>query len=95
MNILKNKGEIAINSKEQFFTTTDKSEISDETYELCTKILTDYNDLLSVEDLAKIFQVSKQTIRKEIKAGKFGAPIFIGRAFKVPKLYVISRFFAL
>ena len=55
--------------------------------------LSEYRDLLSVADLAKIFEVSKQTVYKEIKDGKFGTPIQIGRAFKVPKIFVIDRFF--
>jgi hypothetical protein len=51
-----------------------------------------YPDLLSVEDLTKIFGVSKQTIYKEIKAGKFGTPINIGRAFKIPRVYILDKF---
>jgi len=57
------------------------------------KILEDYKDLLSVNDLAKIFDVSKQTIYKEMKCGKFGVPIKIGRAFKIPKKFIIQRYF--
>lgn len=56
-------------------------------------ILDEYRDLLSAEDLAKIFEVSKNTIYKELKEGKFGTPIQIGRAFKIPKLYVIQKYF--
>ena len=56
-------------------------------------ILTDYSDLLSVDDLSTIFGVSKQTIRRELKHGKFGDVIQIGRAFKIPKISVIQRFF--
>ena len=56
-------------------------------------ILTEYKDLLTVEDLSSIFEVSKQTIYKEIKEGKFGNPIKIGRAFKVPKVYILQRYF--
>jgi len=52
-----------------------------------------FNDLLSVTDLATIFDVSRQTIYKEIKNGKFGEPIQIGRAIKIPKIYVIQRYF--
>jgi len=51
-------------------------------------------DLLSVQDLTQIFGVSKQTIYKEIKQGKFGTPICIGRSFKVPRIYVFNKFFA-
>jgi len=53
-----------------------------------------YTDLLTVQDLTKIFGVSKQTIYKNIKDGKFGVPIRIGRAFKVPRIYIWNKFFA-
>jgi len=52
-----------------------------------------YPDLLSIKDLTEIFNVSKQTIYKEIKQGKFGMPIQIGRAYKIPKTYVIEKYF--
>lgn len=55
-------------------------------------VLTEYRDLLSVEDLAKIFGVSKQTIYKELRDGKFGKPIQIGRAYKVSKIFVAKNF---
>ena len=45
-------------------------------------------DLLSVQDLTKMFEVSKPTIYKEIKAGKFGKPLKIGRAYKIPRAYI-------
>ena len=51
-----------------------------------------YPDLLSVQHLAEIFNVSRNTIYKEIKAGKFGTPIQIGRALKVPRMYVWNKF---
>ena len=51
-----------------------------------------YPDLLSVQHLTEIFNVSKNTIYKEIKAGKFGTPIQIGRALKVPRMYVWNKF---
>ena len=53
-----------------------------------------YRDLLSVKDLTEIFGVSKQTIYKNIKDGKFGTPIKIGRAFKIPRIYIWENFFA-
>ena len=56
-------------------------------------ILEDYKDLLNIEDLSKIFDVSKQTIYKEIQNGKFGDPIRIGRAYKIPKIYVLKKYF--
>jgi len=51
-------------------------------------VLDKYRDLLSVEDLTEIFNVSKQTIYKKIREGKFGIPVKIGRAIKIPKLYL-------
>ena len=54
----------------------------------------EYNDLLSVSDLMTIFGVSKTTIYKEMKNGKFGKPICIGRAFKIPRVYIWDKFFA-
>ena len=56
-------------------------------------MLSEYRDLLSVKDLANIFDVSKQTIYKEMKCGKFGTPIKIGRAFKIPKKFIIQKYF--
>jgi excisionase family DNA binding protein len=56
-------------------------------------VLVKYKDLLSVMDLAEIFEVSKNTIYKSIQDGKFGSPIQIGRAYKVPKSYIIKNFF--
>jgi len=57
-------------------------------------VLSNYKDLLCMEDLIKIFGVSKQTIYKEIKNGKFGTPIKIGRAYKIPRIFVLNKFFA-
>ena len=57
--------------------------------------LVGFGDLLSIDDLTKIFGVSKKTIYKEIKEGKFGVPIKIGRAYKIPKIYVLCRYFLL
>jgi len=56
-------------------------------------IATGYKDLLSVKDLSEIFRVTKQTIYKEIHNGKFGQPIQIGRAYKIPKSYILQRYF--
>ena len=53
-----------------------------------------YKDLLSIQDLVEIFGVSKATIYKEIKQGKFGVPIQVGRAFKIPKNYVLKKYFS-
>ena len=57
------------------------------------EVLSNYGDLLNAEDLSEIFDVSKNTIYKSIKDGKFGKPIQIGRAYKIPKMYVINTFF--
>jgi len=56
--------------------------------------LENYKDLLSVKDLTEIFGVSKQTIYKNIKEGKFGTPIKIGLAFKIPRMYIWNNFFS-
>jgi predicted DNA-binding transcriptional regulator AlpA len=56
--------------------------------------LSGYRDLLSVDDLSEIFSVNNQTIHKELKKGRFGKPIRMGRAYKVPKIHIVSRFFA-
>ena len=62
--------------------------------EVCMdKPLTKYRDLLNVRDLMEIFEVSEQTIYKEIKKGKFGDPIRVGRSYKIPKVYVVRKFF--
>jgi len=52
-----------------------------------------YRDLLSVKDLTEIFGVSRQTIYKELKSGKLGSPITIGRAIKISKNYLVQRYF--
>jgi len=57
------------------------------------KNLQEYRDLLSVQDLMQIFSVGKTTIYKEIKNGKFGTPICIGRAFKIPRAYIWDKYF--
>jgi predicted DNA-binding transcriptional regulator AlpA len=57
------------------------------------KSLSAYRDLLSVEDLAEIFETTKSTIYKEIKSGKFGEPLKIGRKYIVPKVFVYNKFF--
>ena len=53
-----------------------------------------YPDLLSINDLTEIFGVSKQTIYKEVKQGKFGKPIQIGRVYKIPKIYILNKYFS-
>jgi len=67
--------------------------ISREKYDTSPTILAGYRDLLSVKDLMEIFEVSKQTVYKELKNGKFGNPITVGRAIKIPKNYIVQRYF--
>jgi len=67
---------------------------SNDNYKDFSVILADYKDLLTVEDLTQIFATSKKTIYKELRAGKFGIPIQIGRAYLIPKIYIISRYFS-
>ena len=55
--------------------------------------LSGYKDLLSVDDLSRIFCVSKNTIYKSIQNGDFGKPIRIGRAYKVPRMFIVNKFF--
>ena len=57
-------------------------------------ILNGYNDLLTVADLSAIFRTSKQTIYKELRGGKFGKPIQIGRSFLIPKIHILRKYFA-
>ena len=66
---------------------------SQETINLYSTILTEYRDLLSVNDLCTIFDISKQTVYREISNGKFGTPIKIGRAIKIPKLFILNKYF--
>ena len=55
--------------------------------------LAEYSDLLGVSDLCKIFDVSKATLYAQIQNGNFGEPIRIGRAYKVPKVYILKKYF--
>jgi len=57
------------------------------------KALAEYKDLLSVSDLAEIFETTENTIYKEIQRGKFGNPIKIGRKYKIPKTLVREKYF--
>jgi len=58
-----------------------------------TSVLDYYNDLLSAADLTNIFNTTKNTIYKEIRNGKFGEPVKIGRKYVIPKIIVYERFF--
>jgi len=51
-----------------------------------------FGDLLSAQDLSTFFGVSKQTIYKEIRDGKFGEPIKFGRSYRIPKVYIRQRY---
>ena len=57
------------------------------------EVLAGYRDLLSVDDLCRIFDVSRQTIYKEIHKGKFGEAVLIGRAYRFPKTHIVQKFF--
>jgi len=50
-----------------------------------------YEDVFSVEEVAKILRVSKKYIFKLIREGKFGA-MKIGKEYRVPKSVVDSFF---
>ncbi|MDR2168142.1 MAG: helix-turn-helix domain-containing protein [Clostridiales bacterium] len=54
--------------------------------------LDNYGDLMTTADLSNFLGVSKQTIYKEIREGKFGNPIKFGREFRIPKLYIVQRY---
>ena len=69
------------------------SDVKSENYIVDSTVLSNYRDLLSVYDLAEIFGVSKNTIYKSIREGKFGTPISMGRAYRIPKIVVIKKFF--
>ena len=66
--------------------------ITEDRYTAEQHILANYKDLLGVDDLAQIFDVNKNTIYNSINNGEFGKPIQIGRAYKVPKIFIIKKF---
>jgi len=55
--------------------------------------LSEFNDLMTVSDIAKLFRISNQTVYKELKKGRFGATVKMGRAYLIPKSQIISIFF--
>ena len=57
-----------------------------------TPLLENYGDLLSVGDLSEFLGMSKQTIYSEIKLGKFGKPLKFGREYRIPKIYIATRY---
>ena len=69
-----------------------ESSIMAESFHKSPTALSEYGDLLDVEDLTKIFRVSKQTVYKNIREGKFGKIIKIGRAIRIPKLYILKKY---
>ena len=54
--------------------------------------LENYGDLLKISEVAEVLRISKQTVYKEIKMGKFGSPIKFGREFRIPKIYITQRY---
>ena len=56
-------------------------------------LLEHYGDLMSVKDLSSFFGVSSQTIYRELRDGKFGKPLKIGREHRIPKVYVLEKYF--
>ena len=53
--------------------------------------LDSFGDLMSAKDLSALLGVSLQTVRKEIKKGKFGKPWKIGREYRIPKIVFVER----
>jgi len=56
--------------------------------------LSEFNDLMTVSDIAKLFRISKQTVYKELRKGRFGATIKMGRAHYILKSQILSIFFS-
>ena len=55
--------------------------------------LSEFSDLMTVADIAKLFRISKQTVYKELRNGRYGATIKMGRAYFIPKTQILSMFF--
>jgi hypothetical protein len=53
----------------------------------------DFGDLLTTQDLSKLFGMSIKTAYKEIGAGSFGKPLKFGREYRIPKIYIVQRYF--
>jgi len=64
------------------------------TFDNTQKALTldNYGDLMSAKDLSIFLGVSKQTVYKEIRDGKFGTPLKFGREYRIPKLYISRKY---
>lgn len=54
--------------------------------------LSEYKDLLTTQDLCKVFGVSKVTIYNEIKKGTFGTPLVISNIKYFPKIFILKNF---
>jgi excisionase family DNA binding protein len=52
-----------------------------------------YGDFMTAADLSNFLGISKQTIYSEIRDGKFGKPIKFGREYRIPKIYIVQRYF--
>jgi excisionase family DNA binding protein len=48
---------------------------------------------MTATDLSNFLGISKQTIYSEIKEGKFGEPLKFGREYRIPKIYIVQRYF--
>ena len=56
-----------------------------------TARLDDFGDLLSAKDLARLLNISVQTVYKEIKSGTFGKPWKFGREYRIPKIVFVDK----
>jgi excisionase family DNA binding protein len=54
-----------------------------------TQILTDYPDVLNIEQLSRILGVSTKTIYNLLKNGYIEC-LKVGRSYRVPKIYLIN-----
>jgi len=56
------------------------------------RTLDHYGDLMFARDLSEFLGISKQTVYSEIKDGKFGKPLKFGREYRIPKIYIMTRY---
>jgi len=54
--------------------------------------LDNYGDLMTANDLSAYLGISKQTVYKEIRDGKFGTPLKFGREYRIPKIYIMQQY---
>ena len=52
-------------------------------------ILSEYPDVLTVEDLCAIFKMCDKTVRKHLKEGQIKS-FRIGRIYRIPKIHLIN-----